>query len=225
MTFPVLQTGSDATPSRSVPQAPKLLDRLRMALETRRYRPETVGRFVEWNRQYILVHDKRHPETMWREQIEAFLGHLAQLGYGVELQAQARQAVAFLYREVLGRALAWPEIARARGGGEPAGAEPPKLLDRARAVLRARHYAWRTEECYVTWMRRYLLFPNQRHPLEMATAPVGRSSRQEQLQYAERRKNSCHAVSRTSRCTNWLINSRCGFFKNPSASRRKSATR
>ena len=83
MTNPVLQTGFDPKPAASVPQASKLklLDRLRMALEARRYRPETVGRFVEWNRQYILYHDKRHPETMGREQIEGFLGHLGQIGY------------------------------------------------------------------------------------------------------------------------------------------------
>jgi hypothetical protein len=159
VSIPVLQTGCDPIPSPGLTQAPKLLDRLRMALEARRYRPETVGRFIEWNRQFILYHDKRHPETMGREEIEAFLAQLAQLRYGVELQAQARQALAFLYREVLGQVLPWPEIARTRGGGaaEESGAAPPKLLDRARAVLRGRRYSLRTEECYVAWLRRYIL--------------------------------------------------------------------
>jgi len=49
------------------------MDRLRLALESRRYRPDTVARFIEWNRQYILFHHLRHPQTMGREEIEADL--------------------------------------------------------------------------------------------------------------------------------------------------------
>jgi integron integrase len=185
-----MKAGSDPTSLNRSPQAnppgPKLLDRLRLALESRRYRPDTVGRFVEWNRQYIHFHNLRHPQTMGREQIEVFLDHLAQTGYGAELQAQARQALAFLYREVLGLILPWPEIARARAGnasppaplamGERGDMTPqsqaPKLLDRVRSVLRARRYSMRTEDCYVDWMRRYILFHNKRHPLEMGGLEV-----------------------------------------------------
>jgi hypothetical protein len=36
----------------------------------------------------------------------------------------------------------------------PATAPQPRLLDRVRAVLRARHYSRRTEESYVGWIRR-----------------------------------------------------------------------
>jgi Phage integrase, N-terminal SAM-like domain len=146
----------------------------RSTLDARRYRPNTVGRFVEWNRRFILFHNLRHPETMGRTEVEAFLDHLAELRYGAELQAQARQAVAFLYREVLGCVLPWPEIARVRSPAPPTplpeGArgevrEQPKLLDRARAVLRTRRYSLRTEECYVEWMRRCSLFQHKCHPL------------------------------------------------------------
>ncbi len=41
------------------------------------------------------------------------------------------------------------------------------MLDRLRAALRARHYSLRTEEAYVHWARRYILFHNKRHPQEM----------------------------------------------------------
>jgi Phage integrase, N-terminal SAM-like domain len=34
----------------------------------------------------------------------------------------------------------------------------PRLLDRVRAALRARHYSRRTEEAYVAWIRRYIFF-------------------------------------------------------------------
>jgi hypothetical protein len=45
----------------------------------------------------------------------------------------------------------------------PTGASP-KLLDRLRAAIRARHYSRRTEKAYVGWVRRYILFSRLQHP-------------------------------------------------------------
>jgi hypothetical protein len=39
----------------------------------------------------------------------------------------------------------------------PADAPRPKLLDRVRDAIRARHYSRRTEKAYVAWIRRYIL--------------------------------------------------------------------
>lgn len=50
--------------------------------------------------------------------------------------------------------------------------QPPKLLDRMRAAIRLRHFSPRTEEAYVGWSRRYILFHGKRHPLEMGEAEV-----------------------------------------------------
>jgi integron integrase len=50
--------------------------------------------------------------------------------------------------------------------------KPKKLLDQVRDTLRVKHYAYRTEEAYVDWIRRYILFHNKRHPQEMAEAEV-----------------------------------------------------
>jgi integrase len=50
----------------------------------------------------------------------------------------------------------------------------PRLLDRVREALRLRHYSRRTEDAYVTWIRRYILFHNKRHPLEMGAPEVAR---------------------------------------------------
>jgi integron integrase len=50
--------------------------------------------------------------------------------------------------------------------------EPPRLLDRVRQVLRRKHYAIRTEEAYVGWIRRYVLFHQKRHPQEMGMPEV-----------------------------------------------------
>lgn len=50
----------------------------------------------------------------------------------------------------------------------------PRLLDRVREAIRARHYSRRTEKTYVAWIRRYILFHGKRHPAEMGAAEVTR---------------------------------------------------
>lgn len=47
--------------------------------------------------------------------------------------------------------------------------KPPekKLLDQVRDAIRVRHYSLRTEEAYVNWVRRFILFHGKRHPKEM----------------------------------------------------------
>ena len=47
-----------------------------------------------------------------------------------------------------------------------------KLLDQARDRLRAMHYSFRTEETYLDWMRRYILFHHKRHPTEMGIPEI-----------------------------------------------------
>jgi hypothetical protein len=49
---------------------------------------------------------------------------------------------------------------------------PPRLLDQVRAVLRRKHYSLRTEEAYVGWVRRYVLFHSKRHPRDMGLPEV-----------------------------------------------------
>jgi hypothetical protein len=48
----------------------------------------------------------------------------------------------------------------------------PKLLDRAREILRANYYSRRTEEVYVGWMRRFILFHGKRHPRDLREPAV-----------------------------------------------------
>ena len=50
--------------------------------------------------------------------------------------------------------------------------KPRKLLDQVRNALRTKHYAYRTEESYIQWIRRFIWFYNKRHPKEMAEAEV-----------------------------------------------------
>jgi integron integrase len=52
------------------------------------------------------------------------------------------------------------------------GPRPPRLLDQVRAKLRLLHYAIRTEEAYVDWIRRFILFHHKRHPREMGATEI-----------------------------------------------------
>lgn len=52
------------------------------------------------------------------------------------------------------------------------GGQPPKLLDRLRIHLRTRHYSIRTEEAYVDWARRFILFHHKQHPKDMGALEV-----------------------------------------------------
>ncbi len=49
---------------------------------------------------------------------------------------------------------------------------PKKLLDQVREKLRLKHYSIRTEESYVSWIRRFILFHNKRHPKDMGEAEI-----------------------------------------------------
>lgn len=56
--------------------------------------------------------------------------------------------------------------------GRPAEAPPPRLLDRVRAAVRTRHYSVRTENAYVHWIRRYIVFDGKRHPETLGAAEI-----------------------------------------------------
>ena len=54
------------------------------------------------------------------------------------------------------------------------GQSTPRLYDDVVEVLRVRHYARRTEEAYIHWIRRYIEFHQRRHPRELAEDDVNR---------------------------------------------------
>ena len=47
-----------------------------------------------------------------------------------------------------------------------------RLLDQMREILRLHHYSIRTEEAYLDWVKRYILFHSKRHPSEMGEREV-----------------------------------------------------
>ena len=120
---------SDASVSDPVPSGcaaaqatPKrLLDRLRAAIRVRHYSIRTEDAYVDWARRFILFHDKRHPSELGASEVAAFLTHLAvNRGVAASTQNQAKSALLFLYREVLGAQLPWLD--------EIVGAKSPRRL-------------------------------------------------------------------------------------------------
>ena len=49
----------------------------------------------------------------------------------------------------------------------------PKLLDQLREIIRLKHYSIRTEQSYVDWAKRYILFHGKKHPKEMGAKEIG----------------------------------------------------
>ena len=47
-----------------------------------------------------------------------------------------------------------------------------KLLDQVRDVLRLKHYAYSTEQTYVDWIKRFILFHKKRHPKDMGRPEI-----------------------------------------------------
>lgn len=50
--------------------------------------------------------------------------------------------------------------------------EQPRLLDRVKSSLRLRHYSLRTQESYIQWIKRFILYHKKRHPNEMGKIEV-----------------------------------------------------
>jgi site-specific recombinase XerD len=86
------------------PKPKKLLERVREIIRRKHYSPKTEQAYLNWIKQYILFHDKKHPQDMAATEVEAFLTYLAvERKVAASTQNQALSAILFLYREVLGR--------------------------------------------------------------------------------------------------------------------------
>ena len=49
---------------------------------------------------------------------------------------------------------------------------PKKLLEQVKGKLRLKHYSIRTENSYVSWIKRFILFHNKRHPKDMGKQEI-----------------------------------------------------
>lgn len=83
---------------------PKLLDQVRDAIRVRHYSHKTERIYVHWIRQYIFFHNKQHPVNLSEQHMGQFLTHLAvNKKFAASTQAQALNALVFLYKQVLNK--------------------------------------------------------------------------------------------------------------------------
>ena len=47
-----------------------------------------------------------------------------------------------------------------------------RLLDQVKNAIRLRQYSMSTERSYISWIRRYILFHEKRHPAEMGKIEI-----------------------------------------------------
>ena len=102
-------------PSPSPSPNPEPLDPMRLAIRCRHSSRRTEVAHVRWARRIILFHGKRHPAALGEPEVTALLSSVAaDRCVAASTRNQALGALLFLYREVLGRDLAWmDEIVRA----------------------------------------------------------------------------------------------------------------
>ncbi len=63
-------------------------------------------------------------------------------------------------------------VAMAKRITSAAASNKPKLLDQVRDVIRRKHYSIRTEQAYIDWIKRFIIYHGKRHPREMAEEEV-----------------------------------------------------
>jgi len=84
------------------PLKKKLLDKVQESLRIKHYAYKTEKQYLYWIKRFILFHNKSHPSTMGKTEIEAFLTHLAtKENVAASTQNQALNAISFLYKTVL----------------------------------------------------------------------------------------------------------------------------
>src|SRR5207253_4852602 len=81
------------------------------------------------------------------------------------------------------------------------GTPPPKFRDRVRWHMRVKRYSIRTEQAYIDWIRRYILFHNKRHPERMGEEEIAAflSHRSLDRHVAASRVNAAHPRTRLYR--------------------------
>lgn len=84
------------------PKAARLMDQVSEVMRYHHYGHRTEEAYVRWIKGFIYFHNKKHPKDMGKEEIEAYLSHLAVKQHvAISTQNQAFNALLFLYKQVL----------------------------------------------------------------------------------------------------------------------------
>ena len=87
---------------------PRLLDQVHEAIGRLHYSRRTEETYVHWIKRFVYWSGRRHPATLGKAEVTAFLSHLAtERNVAAATQNQALAALLFLYKQVLGKELGW----------------------------------------------------------------------------------------------------------------------
>lgn len=91
-----------------MPSPSPFLESVRNKIRLKHYSIRTEELYLQWVKRYIFFHGKKHPQEMGAKEVESFLTYLAVEGkVSASTQNQARSALLFLYKHVLGMELPW----------------------------------------------------------------------------------------------------------------------
>ncbi len=108
MTSESRESSTPLAPDGVGPQRPRLLEQVHEAICRRYFSRRTEEAYAHWIRRFIYFSGRRHPAGLGEAEVTAFLNHLAaERKVAASTQNQALSALLFLYKEVLGRELAW----------------------------------------------------------------------------------------------------------------------
>ncbi len=85
-----------------------IIGRLRHKAKAKHYSQRTEDAYASWVERFVRFHDMRHPLKLGPSEVRAFLSHLAvERHVAASTQNQARAALMFLYRDVMGQDVPW----------------------------------------------------------------------------------------------------------------------
>lgn len=96
----MVETSKSTTSTSQKPK--RLLDQFKDNIRIKQYSYRTEQTYIQWVREYILFHNKRHPREMGVTEINQFITHLVvERKASASTQNQAISAILFLYRNTL----------------------------------------------------------------------------------------------------------------------------
>lgn len=99
----IIYTMNTTTDTPAAPVAPRLVEQLHQACAARHYSDRTASIYWTWCAAFIRFHCMRHPRDMGMPEVSEYLASLYSVKHvAPATQAQARAALLFLYRDVLG---------------------------------------------------------------------------------------------------------------------------
>src|SRR5690606_26168456 len=102
----LMRANDPLSPPAALGEPPKLLQRLRTEMRLRHYSRRTERIYSWWVKRFVRFNQFRHPRSLGVPAVRAFLSSLAtEHNVSASTQNQARAALLFLYRDVIGEPL------------------------------------------------------------------------------------------------------------------------